>query len=123
MIFFKPKWIFLLIKGIYGEKGLPPTFTKFNFFEKINGNSSTKWIESNSESKLSFENTAEGKFSSFEIINTVFFYFMEEGIWYVSLLSDNQNEIQFSLKIEIQGKNLDLNLLEFCNKNIAWLIG
>lgn len=98
--------IFLLIKGIYGEKSLPPTFTKFNFFEKINGNSSIKSIESNSESMQSFENQAERKFSSFEIINTVFFYFMEEGVWYVSLLSDNQNEIQFSLKTEIQGKKI-----------------
>jgi hypothetical protein len=99
--------IFLLIKGIYGEKNVPPTFTKFKFFEKINGNSSTingKSMGSNSESMLSFENQAERKFSSFEILNTVFFYFMEEGIWYFSLLSDNQYEIQFTLKTEIQGK-------------------
>ncbi len=44
--------------------------------------------------------------SSFEIVNTVFVHFLEEGIWYISLLSDTQDLIKFSLKTEFQGKKI-----------------
>ncbi len=51
--------------------------------------------------------------SSFEIVNTVFVHFLEEGIWYISLLSDTQDLIKFSLKTEFQGKK---NLFLFKRK-------
>lgn len=61
--------------GIYAERNVPPTFTKFSFFEKLNSGESL-------------------------IVNTGFVHFLEDGIWYLTLLNDNEHVLCFSLKTE-----------------------
>ena len=80
--------------GFYADKATPPTYTKFKLFEAINANSLVNKRQSN-------------------LVNTGFVHYLEQGLWYVSLLNDNKNPIKFRLKAEYHTQSMISN----CPKN------
>lgn len=37
------------------------------------------------------------------MVNTGFVHYLEEGIWYISLLNDNKNVLKFKLRADYHG--------------------
>nr|CAB3264552.1 teneurin-3 [Phallusia mammillata] len=91
--------------AVYGRKGLRPSHTKFNFFERIDGDAlpssralqtsfATFAIES-SRSKRSVSSSSEGR------VNTGFLQFMEPGTWHLAVFNDGENVELVELKTSI----------------------
>jgi len=69
--------------GIYMEKNNLPTLTKFTYFETFNGKELIK------------KNTPRN------IVNTAFVQYLDEGVWFISILNDNSRVLKFHLQTEI----------------------
>lgn len=79
--------------GFYADKGTPPTFTKFKIFETFNSNSVVSSQKKN-------------------LVNTGFVHYLDQGLWYISILNDNKFSIKFSLKTQFHSQ-----LVSGCENN------
>lgn len=84
--------------GFYADKSSAPSFTKFKLFETFDGYSLI--TKTNSDSNLNKRTITV--FDS-NMVNTGFVHYLEEGLWYISLLNDNKQPLKFKLKTEFHG--------------------
>ncbi len=75
--------------GIYMEKSVPPTFTKFKYFETFDANSLVNKNEANNNR-----------------VNTAFVHYFDQGLWYINVLNDNKQPLKFRLYTE-HNENID----------------
>jgi hypothetical protein len=47
------------------------------------------------------------------MVNTGFVHFLDDGLWYISLLNDNKNPLKFRLKTDLY-ENVDANCPMSC---------
>jgi hypothetical protein len=87
--------------GIYANKNSLPSYTKFNFFETFNGYSVSMTKKSNTTvNKFSKRAVSATGISANNMVNTGFIHFLEEGLWYLSILNDNKNQLKFRIKTD-----------------------
>jgi teneurin len=84
--------------GLYADKNAAPSFTRFKFFETFNSNGASSMSK-----KPAVDSDREAGFSN-KMINTAFIYYLEEGLWHLSLYNDNKHPIKFILRAEFHGK-------------------
>jgi len=82
--------------GIYADKNASPTFTKFRIFERFNGQG-IKSDLANVNQRLDKRNSQE---ALEKMVNTGFLVFLDQGLWYFSILNDNKTPLKFQLKTE-----------------------
>jgi teneurin len=78
--------------GVYINRDTLPSFTKFNYFEKFQG-----------DSLLNSKNRSQSSFSSNDVlVNTGFVQFLKKGLWFISLFNDNpKDSLKFNLEMTL----------------------
>ena len=111
--------------GIYADKNSSPTFTKFKFFETINGNTLITSRSRNSDNDKLRSSTniinpsninliSEPTILTNSMVNTGFVHYLENGLWYLSIYNDNKLPLKFRLRAqyhEYLNSNCPLNCL------------
>ncbi|XP_078481639.1 teneurin-3 isoform X2 [Ciona intestinalis] len=108
--------------AVYGRKGLRPTHTKFDFFEKIDGGSlpSTRALTSHT-SIMTLSTTSSRKRSRRSVngesrkVNLGFVKFLDAGTWHVAVYNDAESEAPFEI-ITTVSKGLS-DCPKKCNNN------
>lgn len=68
--------------GVYGRKGIQPSHTKFDFFEKIDGSSVPISAASSSRKRRDIQDS----------VTVSFIQFLESGKWYIGVFNDGEND-------------------------------
>jgi hypothetical protein len=106
--------------AVFIEKNELPTLTKFKYFEKFDSQNlpSSKINKNSNKIQRSSSSSRTVGDSAILMANTAFIHYLEEGVWFVSLLNDNKYPIQFQLKTEYYGKFLKFIFHIFYNNFI-----
>ncbi len=78
--------------GVYMEKNTLPTLTKFTYFETFNGKELIKQTNN----------------SPRNLVNTAFVHYLDEGVWFISILNDNDRLLSFHFQTEFYESDTSL---------------
>lgn len=73
--------------GVYMQKNELPSLTNFKYFETFNGN------ELLPQGKLAFSGDTV-------LVNTAFVHYLEQGVWFIAILNDNQHPLEFQFSTQ-----------------------